>query len=429
VIGKLIAISDDKRRLLGNFFSLSVLQGANYLLPLITLPYLVRVLGPEKFGLVAFAQAFIQYFVILTDYGFNLSATREISIHRENKQKVSEIFCSVLIIKFVLMVLGLILLCAIVFSFSKFKSDWQIYFLTFGMVIGQVLFPVWLFQGMERMKFIALLNIASKLLFTISIFVVVREASDYVYVPLLNSLGFITAGTMGLWVAVRYFKVKAKGPPFIEIKREFKNGWHIFISTVAVSFYRILPSFFIGVFHSYEMVAYYAVGEKLIRAILGLLQPVSQTLFPFMSRKFDKSLHSGMKSAKNVLKYLSIFTFFLFLFIFVFAPNIICLFAGETYTRSTTVLLILSPLPFVVGIANIFGVQIMLNVGLEKAFSRILTFGGGLALVLAVVLIPPYPLIGAGLCVLIAEVTVMLGMVLKVVIAIPEMSVVKTNTN
>ena len=97
---------EDNKVLLSNFLSLSVLQIANFLLPLLAVPYLIRILEIELFGLLAFATAMIMYFVTLSDYGFNLTATREISIHRQSKDKVTEIFSAVMTIKFLLMILG-----------------------------------------------------------------------------------------------------------------------------------------------------------------------------------------------------------------------------------------------------------------------------------------------------------------------------------
>lgn len=195
--------TDEKKRLTSNIFSLGVLQAANYILPLLTIPYLVRVLGPEYFGLLAFATALVAYFILITDYGFNLSATRQISINRENKAKVDEIFSSVMIIKTAFMLLSFGLMSLIVFSFEKFSQHWEIYFITFGMVVGQWLFPVWLFQGMERMKYISYLNIGAKGFFTICIFIFVQDQSDYLLVPFLTSLGFIIAGIWSLYLVKR----------------------------------------------------------------------------------------------------------------------------------------------------------------------------------------------------------------------------------
>ena len=209
----------ERRRLLENFFSLSFLQAASYILPLITLPYLVRVLGVEKFGLIAFAQAFIQYFVVLTDYGFDLSATREVSIHRGNKEKLSVIVSSVFVIKSLFLIISMVILAVVLLMVPKFRMDWLIYVFSFGIVFDNVLFPVWFFQGIENMKYITIRNVVAKLVFTLLIFVFIREQSDYLKVPLINSLGMIVSGIIGAIPVFFSFGLSFRRPRLEDIRR------------------------------------------------------------------------------------------------------------------------------------------------------------------------------------------------------------------
>ena len=290
----------EKKQLFSNFFSLLTLQGTNYVLPLITFPYLVQVLGVEYFGLLAFATAVIAYFSIIVDYGFNLTATREISIHRENKEKIVEIFSAVMTIKIVLMIFSFILLSLIVFSFERLSSNWEVYLITFGTVIGQVLFPIWFFQGMERMKYISYLNIFAKVLFTIAIFVFVKEQSDFYLVPLLTSIGFIFAGIWSLVLIYREFDVKFKWQSISTLKSYFIDGWHIFVSRIYVNIYTTTNIILLGLFINNTAVGYYSIAEKIVVAIGGLFQPANQTIYPYLARKYKENFELFLSFIKKI---------------------------------------------------------------------------------------------------------------------------------
>jgi PST family polysaccharide transporter len=399
-----------RKRLISNYLSLSSIQVVNYILPLITVPYLVRVLGPEKYGLIAFAQAFIGYFVLLTDYGFNLSATREISINRDNKERVSAIFSSVLLIKAVFMLINFLVLCLFVFSINKFRTEWLLYLLTFGIILGGVLFPGWLFQGMERMRHIAVLNILAKTIFTISIFVFVRSRSDYIYIPLINSCGYVVVGIISLWLIIKKFGVKIRIPSFIDIKRQLKEGWHIFISTIAISFYTISNTFILGLFTNNTIVGYYSAGEKIVKAVVGLIGPLSQTIYPYISKMASESKENALAFIRKLVRLVGIPTFFISLTLLIFAPELSNIILGRQFNESIIVIRILSFFPFIIGLSNIFGIQVMLNFGLKQIFSRILMSASLINILSALILVTPLQHIGISISVLITEIFVTTSM-------------------
>lgn len=284
---KNIANTEDKKRLLSNFFSLSILQTFTYILPLLTLPYLVRVLGSEKFGLVVFAQAFIIFFNILVDYGFNLSATREISVNRENKEKLTEIFSSVMSIKFILIGISFTILSIIIFSFENFSNNIDLYYLTFLWVIGQALFPIWYFQGLEKMKYITIVNITSKLIFTIAIFIFIQNEADYILVPILNGLGFIIGGILSLWIVHKDFNQKFQIQSFKILIMYFKDSSQFFLSRLSSVGYSNVNTFLAGILLSPVFVTYYYLADKAVSVILTLFSPIVQTIYPYLAKKYN----------------------------------------------------------------------------------------------------------------------------------------------
>lgn len=382
------------RRVIDSFVSLSIVQFANYMAPLITLPYLFRVLGPARFGLVELARVVTVYFLLLTDYSFSLSATREISIRRNDPARVSEVFSAVLVLRFLLVVLSAAILSVVVWTVPKLRADWLVYYLSFVHVLGMWLFPIWLFQGLERMKPIATLNVATKTLVIAGIFILVRNEEDYLYVPLLQSSGAVVVGLAGLVIALSSFGVRFRMPPAAVLRREFLDGWHLFVSKMATTMYTTSNTVILGLFTDLTFVAYYAAGDKIVRAVQGLQLPLSQAIFPHIGRLASQSRQAALVYAGKIARLVSVVALAMSAGLFFGAPYITRAVQGQPSAEGTAVIRILSALPFIIGLSNIFGIQILVNFGREKTLTKILLAAGVLNIALAMTLVGPFKHVG-----------------------------------
>ena len=313
----------EKRVLTENFISVALTQIISYIISLISLPYLSRVLGAEKFGLVFWAQAFMLYFFIITDYGFGLSAVKEISVNRDNKDKINQIFSSIMIVKLCLILLCFIIVSGFVLVIPKFHNEWLLFYMTFFMVIGNAIYPIWYFQGIEHMKYITAMNILAKSIFLLLIFIFIKHQTDYIFVALLNSLGFMISGLLGIYIACKRFGLKLIIPHKEEIIHQFKSSSEFFISRIAVAGYTNTNAFVLGLISNPVMVAYYVSAEKIYNALQGLAGPVSSVLYPYIARNKDIAKYKR-------LFYPSITVLILLSFlVFIFAKYFILIFFGQ----------------------------------------------------------------------------------------------------
>lgn len=277
----------DGKILIQNFLSLSALQMVTMLLPLITLPYVLRIIGYEKYGLIALATALVAYFHSLVDYSFKVTAVRDVSTYRNSKNKLSLIYSRVMTLKLIFLVFSLALLSLVVLIYPPFHEESKLFFYTMLSLVGFSLFPEWFFQGLEEMKYITLINVSVRILFSLGIFVFIHEESDYVLYPLLTSVGLIVSGVVGQWVLFQKFKISFSLLSFRLIKRNIFKNFPIFINQFMPNLYNNSTSFLLGVFVSAEMLGIYSAILKIIDLCMMLLNIISRVFYPFINRNRD----------------------------------------------------------------------------------------------------------------------------------------------
>lgn len=381
--------SKDGKVLVENFAYLSLLQVASYAFPLITMPYLARVIGVEGFGKIAFASAIMVWIQTVADWGFNYTATRDVAKNREDKNKVSDIFSRVLWARCFLMFLSFVFLVLLVSLIPKFRENAAVIYVTFLMIPGHIMFPDWFFQAMERMKYITILNLLSKLLFTILVFVFVKDKDDYILQPLFVSLGFVFAGIVAMYYILVKWKVKLKFIPFDLILKTIKSSTDVFLNNIAPNLYNAFSTILLGILSGNAANGILDAGKRFYQIMYGFVSNVSRVFFPLLSRKLEK--HAFF--AKVYL----LIGLFSSIFLFVGAPLLIKIFFGEDFNESVFVLRLISVSFLFLTMQSIYGSNYLLIIGREKLMRNITIFSSIVGFVMAFPLIYYFSYIGAAI--------------------------------
>jgi len=384
---KKMRFSKNTKVLITNFFSLSILKGFEFLIPLITLPYLVRTLGIENFGLVNFALAFAMYFGAIIQYGFRITATKKIALKRDNLTEVSEIFSTVISASVILSLVCSIIFLFIVFAVDIFNQHFQLYFFTLLFLVFQNLFPIWFFQGMEKMKFIAFINFSNKLFYLLALFYFVKDHDDYNLVPLLSAVSALISLVIAFIVIKRHFHIQFKRPKTYKIKRLLIEGRHAFIGQLAPNLYNNSSLFLLGLFTNNVIVGQYTAAIRVIEAIMSACNILTSTFLPFLVRNIDK--HQYFARLMLLLGVtLSVGCFF--------SAELIVqlLYSFEGKSVSTTIAY-LSPRILFIFIVNTYGVNYLMIMGHERIYKNIVLYSSIISFFIACLVIPIFSLHGA----------------------------------
>lgn len=391
-----------------NAGALYLVQLASLVLPLLTVPYLARVLRPEGWGVVVFAQSFAIWLSLLLEYGFGLSATRMIARQPDSPQYVAMVVARVQGAKCLLLFAVASVSVVVWWSVPTFHvRPWYLFWAVLG-AIAQGFSVTWYYQGIERMKGIALVEVISRVAIVVGIFAFVRQADQGWVVLMLQACAGALAAISTTWWIYRTVPL---------VRPTLRSSWTMLVETAGLFLFRsasgvytFANSFILGMFVEARVVAYYGGADKLVRAGISLLGPISQALYPRMS-------HLAVNDPSRA-RHLVVISLLLMgtigalggISLAVLAPVLVRVLLGAGYDSVVPVLRVLAMLLPIIAIGTVLGVQWALPMGLDRPFYRIVVSAGILNVLFAILLVPSYGALGMAWSVVLTETFVVLGL-------------------
>jgi O-antigen/teichoic acid export membrane protein len=368
-------------RLVHNIAALVSVQAIGYVVPLLTLPYVTRVLGAAGWGTVAWTQIVLGYFALLTNWGFLWSGTRKVARLRNDPGALSNAFFAILTAQCFLGAAAISMLLFLILLVPFFHQLAAYYLFGIGVIAGNVLFPIWFLNGLEMMRQVANVQILTRLAAVPLVFLIVRKPDDAPLVIAIYATTNICGGFFVLLWIRKNLNLIWRWPRRTEVIAELKEGGVLFSSTAWIGLYTTLTPTVLGIVAGPAVVGYYALADRLRQLAQSVMKPVSDSLFPRMSHLFASDATDARRLLVRSCAFILPVAALTSVALWGLAGPIVQVLAGAKFKAAVPVLRWLAPLPLVISLSNIFGVQIMLPRLKTKAFNLILAAAGMLSLV------------------------------------------------
>lgn len=392
-----------KKSIAKNYIYNMVYQVLILILPLITTPYLSRVLGAEGIGIYSYTYAIVTYFVLFGSLGVALYGQREIAYAQDNPEKRKKVFIEIVIFRFITIALATIVYYFLFVNGNQYKIYYRI--LIFELIAAA--FDIsWFFQGIEEFKKTVTRNVIVRIVSVSLVFILVKNSEDLAKFTLIYSLAdFI--GNLSLWLYLpRYFKgIKINN---INVKQHLPHIILLFIPQIANQIYKILDTTMIGwLVTDKSETGFYEQGHKVIRLLLTIVNSLGVVMIPRMANAFA---NNDRKQINNYMKMSFNFTFFLsfpiMLGIISVSKNFVPVFFGTGYEKVNSIIYLLSPMVLLMGIANVLGTQYLLPTKKQKEYTISVTVGVIVNFILNYILISLYESIGAAIATVLSQLVV-----------------------
>lgn len=400
------------------FFNMAM-QVLNLLFPIFAIPYTTRLFGPEILGEVNFANSIVQYFILIATAGIPVYATREIAKARDNPNLLRKKFKEITILQVIFTLVSLVMYFIVIFSVPRFKSYISVYIFLGLQVLSYAFNFVWFLQGIEKYRYAAIATFISKLVNVILIFTLLRKREDFYIYAFITGITLVINAAINMICTFNLLKCFNSSEK-LEVNYESVKA-HIyfilvfFLSNIAVKIYTAMDQTMLGLLDSSESVAYYSMSIKLEKVVVSLITSMAVVMIPRISNSIKNN------EIEDVKKYVAMSISIVYLIaipavfgVLAIGEEIVPIFLGEEFLQSINVFKLVSSLFLIIGLSNVFGMQIMIPYGKEKKFTIILSSAAIINFIVNLILIPKFSYYGATFATILAELVVTVWMYIEV---------------